>query len=532
MRKMLGRKILGGMALAALLAAASPMALAVERGGQMVFGRYADSLFLDPVLNDANVDIWILTNLYDTLLLPATDGKGVEPGLATAWAMADDGLSLTLTLREGVQFADGSPLTAEDVKWSLDRARKPDNGIWNSMVGSIAGVEVASPTSVVVKLSHPDPTIIAALATFNTAIMPEKLFEKEPGATDAEKAKSFAEHPIGTGPFVLKSWQRGNQMVMEKNPHYWQKGEDGQPLPYLDSVKFEIIPDDATRILKLQAGELGGAELIPYARVAELKADPRIDMELFPSTRVAYMTFNVRPELKDGTPNPLSDVKVRQALNYAVEKNGVIQITTHGVGTPMQTFMSSTTPLATLDGPLYPYDLAKAKSLLAESGFADGFPLSILVLAGRADEISDASTLQQMWAPLGVKLSLEQVDNATRTQRYREGDFQMRAGAWTNDINDPSQITSYFAYSKVIDALHSGWKNDEVDQLFEASQQEINEKKRADEYRRIQEIYNASAPITYLYETPYPVALQKNVKGFVQIPQGNNIFAATHIEKK
>ena len=127
------KKLLGSAAMVALMIAATPqlVAAAPQRGGELVFGRYADSLFLDPVLNDANVDIWILTNLYDTLLQPTADGKSVEPGLATAWKVSDDGKSVTLTLREGVKFADGSPLTAQDVKWSLDRARNPNNGIWN-----------------------------------------------------------------------------------------------------------------------------------------------------------------------------------------------------------------------------------------------------------------------------------------------------------------------------------------------------------------------------------------------------------------
>ena len=122
------------LALAACSAASlagATAAGAVTRGGVMTYGRYADSLFLDPVLNDANVDIWILSNLYDTLLLPTDDGKGVQPGLASAYTLAPDGKSITLTLRDGIMFSDGSPITAEDVKWSLDRARDPKEGIWN-----------------------------------------------------------------------------------------------------------------------------------------------------------------------------------------------------------------------------------------------------------------------------------------------------------------------------------------------------------------------------------------------------------------
>ncbi|MEX6505839.1 ABC transporter substrate-binding protein [Jiella sp. M17.18] len=516
---------------AALLLGASQAALAIERGGILHYGRYADSLFLDPVLNDANVDIWILSNLYDTLILPTDDGKGLKPGLATKWKVADDGLSVDLTLRDGIEFSDGSKITPADVVWSLKRAADPKNGIWNFLLESVKDVVANGDNGVTIKLKHPDPTILAALTVFNSAIMPEKQFEAAPGKTDADKAKAFAEHPVGSGPFVLKSWQRGSTMELVKNEHYWAKGEDGKPLPYLDGVTFELLPDDATRILKLQSGEIDGAELIPYARVAELKQADGIDMELFPSTRVADIIMNVRPKV-GGKDNPLSNPKVRQALNYAANKQAIIGIVTHGVGTPMSSYMSSATPLHVGKGAVYPYDLAKAKELMKEAGFENGFSTSILVLAGSQDEIGTATALQQMWSQIGVKLELQQVDNATRTQKYRDGDFDMRAGAWTDDIADPNEITSYYVYSPNIQAVHSGWKSDEADKLFEQSQREIDHKKRAEEYARIQEIYNSSGPTIPLYETPYPVALSKKVHGFLQIPLGNNIFRATWIDKK
>ena len=142
-----------------------------------------------------------------------------------------------------------------------------------------------------------------------------------------------------------------------------------------------------------------------------------------------------------------------------------------------------------------------------------------------------ATALQQMWGQIGIKLDLQQVDNATRTDQYRKGVFTMRLGAWTDDIADPNEITSYFAYSPTIDCIHSGWKNEEADQLFEASQKETDPAKRAEQYARIQEIFNTTGPTVPLYETPYPVALGKKVKGFVQIPLGNNIFAAAYLEK-
>ncbi|SJZ97542.1 ABC transporter substrate-binding protein [Consotaella salsifontis] len=513
-----------------LLFGVSQSALAVDRGGTLAYGRYADSLFLEPVLNDGNVDIWVLSNLYDTLILPTDDGQGLRPGLATDWKVSEDGLSVTLTLRDGIKFSDGSPITVDDVKWSLERAAKPDNGIWQFLVQSIDHVETEGDKTVVIKLKKTDPAILSALTVFNTGIMPKKLFEAAAGATDAEKAKAFAEHPVSSGPFMLQSWQKGADMKLAKNPYYWDKGEDGQPLPYLDGIDFQVIPDDATRILKLQSGELQGAEFIPYARVSELKNDDNINMELFPSTRVEYVTLNVRPQL-NGKDNPLSNEKFRQALNYATNKRAIIQIVTHGVGTEMTSFMSKATPLHAGDTPLYPYDIAKAKQLMSESGVPAGSELTLLTLAGNQDEVGIATALQQMWQALGVKLNIQQVDNASRTEQYRAGTFQMRLAAWTDDIADPNEITSYFAYSPTIDAIHTSWKNDEVNKLFEQSQSETDPEKRREEYARIQEIFNSTGPIVPLYETPYPVALSKKVHDFVQIPLGNNIFRSTWMSK-
>lgn len=496
----------------------------------MVYGRYADSLLLEPVLNDGNVDIWILSNLYDTLILPTEDGQGLAPGLATDWKVADDGLSVTLTLRDGIKFSDGSPITVDDVKWSLTRASTPEVGIWGFLLESVESVSTEGDKTVVLHLKHPDPAILSALTVFNTAIMPQKLIEAEAGADDIAKATAFAEHPVGSGPFMFKSWTKGSEMQLVKNPYYWDKGEDGEPLPYLDGINFEVIPDDATRILKLQSGELQGAEFIPYARVTELKADANLKMELFPSTRVQYVTLNVRPEL-DGKPNPLSDVKVREALNYATNKEAIIQIVTHGVGTQMTSYMSTATPLHTGTTPLWPFDIEKAKAALAASGYPNGFEASLLVLAGNQDEVGMSTALQQMWQAIGVKLNIQQVDSATRTDQYRAGTFQMRLAAWTDDIADPNEITSYFAYSPTIDAIHTGWKSEEVDQLFVASQSETDAAKRAEQYAKIQDIFNTTGPIVPLYETPYPVALAKNVNGFNQIPLGNNIFRATWLAK-
>ena len=512
----------------AMLATPTP-AVAATRGGKMTYARYADSLFLDPVLTDANVDIWVLTNIYDTLIAPTDDGLGLQPGLATKWEVSADGKTVTLTLRPGVKFADGSPMMASDVVWSLDRARDPKAGAWNGLLASIGSV-AGSGETVTLTLKNADPTILPALATFNAAILPQKLFEAMPGTTPDEKAKAFGEKPIGTGPFIMTAWQRGVTMRLKRNPYHWKMAPDGKPLPYLDELEFQILPDDATRLLKLKAGEVDGAELIPYARVKELQADSTLRMELWPSTRVAYLTLFCGTTLKDGKSNPLSNPKVRQALNYAVNKDAVIQIVTLGLGTPMRSFMSSTTPLFAGQD-LYKYDPAKARALLTEAGFPNGFETAVYSLSGNADQASILAIVQQMFGQIGVKLRIDQVDNPTLTARYREENFQMRTAAWTNDIADPSQITSYFAFYPNIHSLHSQWQDTKVDDLYTKSQQETEPKARAAQYKEIQERYSDAAPILFLYETPYPVAFRKNVKGFVQLPLGNNLFEAVTVER-
>jgi peptide/nickel transport system substrate-binding protein len=527
MKSLLWRSAIAGLAFLTVGSAEA----APPHGGTLIFGRNADSQFLDPVLNNANVDIWVLTTINNNLLLPTTTGKGVRPGLATGYTVSADGKTFTLKLRPGIKFSDGNPVTTDDVVWSLNRAKDPKIGIWNFLLSSIDTVSAKGDDTIVLTLKHADPSLPAALATFNAAIMPKKLFEAAKGTTDDEKAHSFAEHPIGAGPFMIDTWKLGTKMVLKRNPYYWGKDAAGGSLPYLDEIDMVIVPDDATRILQLKAGQIDATEFVPYERVAELKADPKLTTYLFPSTQITYVQLNAKPKLNDGTPNPLSDEKVRQALNYAINKQAIIKIVTHGLGTPMQSFIPSTTPLYVALGPAYPYNMAKARALLKEAGYEKGFGLSAFAQAGKADDSSTLTAIQQMWAPLGVKLSIQQVELAALDDRQHKFDYQMRTGYWTNDIADPNEITSYFAYYPTVQNQYSGWDSKETDKLFEESQEEQNPAKRAAQYKQIQEIYMKAAPMFFGYESPFAAASLKKVKGFLQIPLGNYSFENAYIEK-
>ena len=500
------------------------------RGGIMIYGRYVDSLLLDPVLTDSNADIWILSSLYDTLLLPPDDGRGVRPGLAAAWQVPRDGLSVTLELRQGIRFSDGTPITAGDVKWSLDRARDPRNGIWNFLLGAIRDVQIVDAGTIMLHLRRPDPTILAALSVFNSAILPERQFNAAPGANDYEKAAAFEQHPVTSGPFVLQSWVHGATMRLRRNPFYWDLGADKKPLPYLDGITFQVVPDDATRILKVQSGELDGAEMVPFSRVAELQNDPRLRLQLLPSTRTDYVILNARPALPDGARNPLSSPQVRRALNDAVYRPGLIRIVTRGVGADLTSYMSHATPLHVDVPDATRTDPDEARALLREAGYPHGFQAVMLVLAGSEHEIEIGTALQEMWSGIGVELHLRQLDFGTLTDLYRTGAFTMRLSMWTDDIADPEEITSYFVYSPTNGAQHTGWHDAQAEQLYLASETELDPRRRAEEYARIQRRF-ADGPIVRLFETPYAVVLRRAVIGFRQLPLGNNIFTDTWLAR-
>lgn len=528
------RRDLARMALLSPFATAVGMAPAhaasVTRGGTLTYGLQIDYLFLDPCNTQQNADIWLSLNLYDTLIQPTLDGKNIQPGLAASWTTAADGKTITLKIRPGLKFADGSPIELSDIKWSLDRAsNKATGGGFQFLLSSIASVETAGTDTILVHLSQPDPSILQALATFNAGILSEKLVMAAPGKDLAEKVKNFAERPIGSGPFMVTSWSRGNEMLLSRNPYYWAVGADGRSLPYLDHLHMVTIPDDATRILKLKAGELDGTEFVPFSRVAELKADPKLDMVLYPAAQVLYFNIFCGPTYKNGAKNPASDPRVRQALNHAVDKQALIQVLTYGVGVPSQSYLPMSTPYAYGKGEPYPYNIAKSKQLLQQAGYANGFEITCIMDAGSQDQLTRLAATQQMWSQINVRLKIEQLEHATLLARWKAADFQMRTQLWTNDINDPNEMTLRLAYSPTIQCNHSYWKNDKVDALFLQSQQETDTARRGALYKQIQEIYAAEAPMIFLVEVPYPVALSKKVHDFVQIPLGNNIFVGTSL---
>lgn len=192
-------------------------ATAIERGGKMTFARYDDSVIIDPVYSERNPDLWLVASLYDTLLRTEADGKTISPGLAETYEVASDGLSIRLMLRDGIKFSDGTPITADDVIFSLERARNPDLGPWANLLASVDTV-TADGAFITIALKNRDPALVSILATFNTGIVSKAAFEAAPGATDREKAQAlFKSGQVSSGPFVLASHTPGINMCSAQN---------------------------------------------------------------------------------------------------------------------------------------------------------------------------------------------------------------------------------------------------------------------------------------------------------------------------
>jgi peptide/nickel transport system substrate-binding protein len=175
--------------------------------------------------------------------------------------------------------------------------------------------------------------------------------------------------------------------------------------------------------------------------------------------------------------------------------------------------------------------MEKAQALIAEAGIAPGTEVTFTTLAGSADDSTIFAALQQMWAPLGIKLKVEQVDGATRGAKNRSGDFDIHTYGWVNDVNDPSQVTGWLGYTPTANAVGTGWENAKFNDLFEASATEMDVEARAAQYAEMQKIYAEEAPLLFMYETPFAVAVSSAVEGYVQTPLGNNVFEEATVSR-
>jgi peptide/nickel transport system substrate-binding protein len=470
-----------------------------EAAGVLTIGRREDSTTFDPIRTAQNVDFWVFSNVYDVLIRVDKTGKVLEPGLAESWTVAEDGLTYTFKLRDA-KFSDGSAITAEDAAFSLLRIRDDEGSVWSDSYKVIDTAEATDPHTLVVKLKTPSAPFLATLAMPGASILSKKGLE-------TLGAEAYAEKPIASGAFTVKEWRRGDRVILERNPNFWEADR-----VKLDGVEWISIPDDNTRMLDVQAGQIDAAIFVPFSRVAELKKDPQLNVLVDASTREDHLLINHEH-------GALAKKEVRQALDMAIDKQAIVDTVTFGLGEVADSYI----PKGALyhdDNALHrSYDPEKAKQMLADAG-ASGLSLNYVVNAGNEVDEQIAVLLQQQLAKAGVTANLQKVDPSQSWDMLVSGDYDISVMYWTYDIIDPDQKTTFVLGHDSNMNYMTRYKNDHVKDLVAKARVEMDPAKREAMYMEIQKTAKDDVHWIDLYYSPFINVTRKNVENFYQNPLG------------
>jgi len=494
--------------LAALGATAAPAARTAakadtpKRGGSITIARIEDSQSFDKTTVFQNESIWLAEQINEPLYLAANDGRTLKPWLATGYKQSKDGLTYTFTLRKGVKFSTGKPMTSADVKFSIDDARAQAKTGWGYLDAAIKNITAPNPNTVVFHLKYKWAPFLADIALFANGIIP-KNFNGEPRA-------QFYKHPIGTGPFMWDKRTVGQSVTFKRNPHYWQKGK-----PYLDSVTWTFVSDENTRELQLRGNQIQIDEFPPFNSISKLQKTSGVKMYLFPSTRTDYLDLNEKYP-------PLKDVHVRRAISYAIDRNAIIKSILFGHGTPANSFLPPQVPFYDRNSPGLQFNLAQAKAEMAKSKYKKGFKVSLLVGAGAQVENATGQILQDELKPLGITVAFKSEDTSTEFNDIGKQKYQLAFSYWTMDIADPDELVT-FAIDPAGGAhsFYTSYDNPAVVKLSHKAQRETNPTKRAALYAQLQKIAANDAFLGFLYYSPYRWATTDKVHGFFVGPLGN-----------
>lgn len=428
---------------------------APKAGGAITITYKDDVATLDPAIGYDWQNWSMIKSLFDALMDYEPGTTNLKPDLAESYEISPDGKVFTFKLRDGVKFHNGRAMTAEDVKYTLDRVTNPETqspgaGFFGSIAGyedmasgkakSLSGVTLPDPKTVRIELSRPDATFLHVMALNFAHVVPKEEVEKY-GA-------DFGKHPVGTGAFKLAEWTLGQRLVFEKNADYWNKG-----VPFLDQITFEIGQEPIVALLRLQKGEVDiPGDGIPPAKFQEVMKDPEQKARVVEGGQLhtGYITMNVKMA-------PFDDVKVRQAVNMAINKDRIVQII-NGRAVPANQPLPPSMPgyVKNLEG--YKYDPEAAKKLLAEAGHADGFETELFVM-NTDPQPRIAQAIQQDLAAIGIKASIRSLAQANVIEAggTENGAAMVWSGGmgWIADFPDPSNF--YGPILGCAGAVQGGW---------------------------------------------------------------------------
>ena len=487
----------GGVGVAAAATEAAP-----KRGGVLKFARNFEPVTLGPFGAADNGTIWTIMMIYDQLVEYQAGSLTPQPGLASSWTFADGGKTVVFHLRKAT-FSDGSPVTAADVKFSLDRFKDPKvNNLLPFLATSIASISAPNASTIVMKLKRPDGALLANLSVFPASITPKAVVTKLGD-------KAFAQKPVGSGPFVVDEWVRGQYLKMSRNQHHWRAGK-----PYLDGVEFDYVTNDNTRILKLQSGEVDVAESIPFSQVDSLdKGATRVEVAPLASIDAIWL---------NNTHKPFDDKLVRQALNYATDKDAINRVVYFGHAEVADAIFPF---FAYSDRSVknYPYDVKMAKELLAKSSAPKGFDVTILIPSEDQTKAQMMAVVKQLWAQIGVNVTIQTMETNALFTKYMNGDYEASdpLPSITSDVLVPDELAlAWLDPNGVQKGFWSFYKSNRAWALTLAANSTTNEAKRRQVFHRLQRLTLDDAPWVPLFFVPARTGLRANVQNFHTLESG------------
>ncbi len=484
----------------------------------LVFGRGGDSVSLDPAIVTDGESFKVTQNLFETLLNFGEEDTTIQAGLAKEWVTTDDGLTYTFTLEEGVKFHDGTDLNAEAVVKNFERWANGSEEkfyYYGSMFGGYAGDEghvIESVTAdgdytVVFKLKRPQAPFLKNIAMSPFGIASPTAFEK-----DEEK---FGDNPVGTGPFKFVEWKRNDSITIEKYEDYWVDG-----MPKLDKVVFRAIPDNAARLNNLLAGDIDLADGVNPSDRKTVEGDSTLQLYERPSMNVGYLGLtNTRP--------PFDNVKVRQAMNYAIDKQAIVDAFFEGGAEIAKNPMPSSISGYNNDIPGYEYDPEKAKELLAEAGLADGFDMELWAMPVPRPYMPDgakvAEAIKNNLEKVGINAKIVSYEWATYLEKARLGEADAFLLGWTGDNGDADNFLYVLLDKDNIESNnYTYYSNDQLHEILIEAQSEVDENKRIELYKQAQEIIFEDAPWVPLAHSTPLLAGKAELTGFTPHPTGSD----------
>ena len=478
------------VALAAAVAAVPASAQAPVRGGTLVVGFQRDVLNIDPHMWTANATRKVMVNVYEGLT--GRDAKlNVTPQLAESWVISADGKTYTFKLRRGVKFHDGREMVADDVKYSYERILNPKTG--SQVRPDFEVIErVAAPDrqTVVLTLKRPYARTLGMLDGDWAAIVPRE---------EVEKHGDLNAVAVGTGPFKLANRVANQQIVLERNPDYYEAGK-----PYLDKVVFKIIPDEFALMADLRAGNTDLVFTVPIQMVEELKKAPGVTYLDTPSSIVTFMYLNTQRE-------PFNKPAARQALALALDKAKVVQAAYQSIGRPTPTLVPSTSPVK-VSQPADVFDPEKAKALLREGGFANGFTFTLNVLGSAVTAKAVAETMQAQLKQVGITVNIVYTEPGIyEEQVVRKHDFQAATDG-TSEHPDPD-VKLYIRLHSQGGTNLAGYANPQVDTLLDQGRQQLDPAQRAQTYTKALAQIHQDVPVVPFAEQRFYVFVRDRVQG-------------------